>query len=111
MTSLYAGRYRTVVQFQVASTTQDALGEISRAVVDGIRTGAYVRAAPQSEQDRGGLSYPEDGVIVDVRYSPSFDNINTTSFMVIRGRTYEIVSVNERNFLNRELRFIGRPIR
>ena len=109
--SVYSGQYRTVVQFQTVDNTPDALGEPARTATNAIQTGCAVRQASANEQARGGIGFPEDGVIVDARYSPSFDNINNESLMIIKGRTYEITSIDDRMFDNRTIRFIGRPVR
>ena len=105
------GRYRTVVQFQTVSTAVDSLGQPSSVTTNDIRTGARVTVVPVGETTRDGLGYPAGSLLVDVRYSPAYDNITTQSEMVIRGVAYEIVSIDNMSFENRRLRFTGVPKR
>ena len=107
--ALAAGLYRTPVTFQNPQTTLDSLGEpINMTTTNVIQTGARVTAIAQAEGFRDGLEYPQGSVLVEVRYSPSYNAITTDSLMVIRGVTYDIISIDDRMFNNREIRYTGR---
>lgn len=106
--TLAAGLYRTPVTFQNLNAALDALGEQSTTTTNIIRTGARITSVPQAVSLRDGLEYAQGDILIDVKYSPSYDSITTASLVVVRGVTYNIISIDDRMFTNRDIRFTAR---
>lgn len=98
------------VTFKSAASTQDSYGQLETTLNNVVTTGATVKEMKREEDELETLEVSRQVIEVIARYTPSLAGVTTRDVLAFKGNDYEILTVDQFDFSNKQIKFTARRL-